>query len=343
MTKRKFLAKLESALSSLSAEERNRQLDYYEEMIDDMIEEGMGEEEAVSRLGSVQGVAAKILSEASPDMLKKKKSPLKKILIALAIVVVVVIAGTVLLFSLFKFDHNSGIQQLDDIDDIVEERMEIDDRWIDVEDIVENKLEAGGEWLFGADESFDAGEFDAIAIEWGAGSVRITESEGRSVAVKTNRDDALEYKLDDGVLCIKNTEKYENEKANLTVAVPEDMMRMNVLCVVTASGDVNIDSEAFAGLEIVTASGNIRIDENEAEYIQVVTASGNVMISADEDDAFTLDYATQSGDVSVGFDRGFKNKSRNGKNVSYDHGLGSKNCMEIEVVTASGDIMIVDD
>ena len=326
MTKRKFLAKLESALSSLSAEERNRQLDYYEEMIDDMMEEGMSEEEAVSRLGSVQGVAAKILSTASPDMLKKNKSPLKKALIIIAIVLAVIALTVAVLCIIYSAD-----------------RAEFDDRWLDVEDIVENRLEADGDWLFGADGSFDPSNFDAIAIEWGAGKVEITESEGREVAVRTNKDDALVYTLDDGVLCIKNNDKYADEKANLTVAVPEDMLRMNELCVVTTSSDINIDSEAFAGLEIVTASGNVRIDENEAEYIQVVTASGNVMINADEDDSFTLDYATQSGDVSVGFDRSFKNKSTNGKNVSYDHSIGSKNCMEIEVVTASGNIMIVDD
>lgn len=326
MTKRKFLAKLENALSSLNAEERNRQLDYYEEMINDMIEEGMSEEDAVSRLGTVQGVAAKILSEASPDMLKKHRSPAKKALIIIAIVLAVVALAVAALFIIYSAD-----------------RVEFDDRWIDVEDIVENRLDTDDDWLFGADGSFDPSEFDAIAIEWGAGRVEITESEGRDVAVRTNRDDALEYKLDDGILCIKHTEKYADEKANLTVAVPEDMLRMNELCVVTTSSDIDIDSEAFAGLEIVTASGSVRIDENEAEYIQVVTASGNVMINADEDDAFTLDYATDSGDVSVSFDRGFKNMSGGGKEARYEHRAGAKDCVNIEVVTSSGDILIVDD
>ena len=326
MTKRKFLAKLESALSSLSAEERNRQLDYYEEMIDDMMEEGMSEEEAVSRLGSVQGVAAKILSEASPDMLKKRRSPAKKVIIIIAIVLAVIALTVAALFIIYRAD-----------------RAEFDDRWLDVEDIVENRLDTDDNWLFGADGSFDPSEFDAIAIEWGAGKVEITESEGHKVAVRTNKDDALEYKLDDGILCIKNAEKYADEKANLTIAIPEDMLRMNELCVVTTSSDINIDSEAFAGLEIVTASGNVRIAENEAKYIQVVTASGNVMINADEEDAFTLDYATQSGDVSVGFDRSFKNKSTNGKNVSYDHSFGIGDCVNIEVVTATGDIKLIDD
>ena len=67
MNKREFLAKLEKALAQLNREERKRELDYYEEMINDRIEEGMSEEEAVHCMGTVQGVAAKILSEAAPE------------------------------------------------------------------------------------------------------------------------------------------------------------------------------------------------------------------------------------------------------------------------------------
>lgn len=63
MKKYDFLEQLRSRLSSLSEEERERSVSFYSEMIDDIIEEGKTEEEAVGSLGSVDDIAAKILSE----------------------------------------------------------------------------------------------------------------------------------------------------------------------------------------------------------------------------------------------------------------------------------------
>lgn len=326
MTKRKFLAKLESALSSLSAEERNRQLDYYEEMIDDMIEEGMGEEEAVSRLGSVQGVAAKILSEASPDMLKKKKSPLKKILIAAAIILAVVIIGIVVLFEVFNFDHSSTVQQIDSIDDMIENRIELEDGWV-----------------FGGDSSFNAGEVSAIDVVWNCGNVTVGEAEGGKIVVNAGKDDALEYQIKDGVLYISNTEEYADAKSRLEILIPEDAVFFDKLSIVTSAGDVFIDCENLAQIEAVTASGNISVEGNEASDMNFVSASGNVFISADEDDTFVLNYATESGKVSVSFDRRFKNESVNGSEASYDHSFGNPNCQQISAVTSTGDIKLFDD
>lgn len=63
MKKYEFLDRLRSQLGSLSAEERERSVSFYAEMIDDMQEEGKTEEEAVEELGAVEDIAAKILSE----------------------------------------------------------------------------------------------------------------------------------------------------------------------------------------------------------------------------------------------------------------------------------------
>ena len=60
MTKQEFLAKLEILLSGLTEEEISERIGFYSEMIDDRIEEGLSEEEAVSLIGSVEEVAAQI-------------------------------------------------------------------------------------------------------------------------------------------------------------------------------------------------------------------------------------------------------------------------------------------
>ena len=63
MSKADFLRLLERALAQLSEEERQKNLEYYSELLDDMMEEGMTEAEATARLGSPSQIAQSILQE----------------------------------------------------------------------------------------------------------------------------------------------------------------------------------------------------------------------------------------------------------------------------------------
>ena len=64
MNKRAFLEALAAQLESLSEAERERSLAFYAEMIDDRVEGGATEEEAVATLGPVEEIAAEILGSA---------------------------------------------------------------------------------------------------------------------------------------------------------------------------------------------------------------------------------------------------------------------------------------
>ena len=63
MTKAEFLKALEEKLSALSAEDRAASLAYYEEIIDDRMEEGLYEADAVAAAGPVEEAAAQLLAE----------------------------------------------------------------------------------------------------------------------------------------------------------------------------------------------------------------------------------------------------------------------------------------
>ncbi len=63
MTKQVFLNELSAALHTLSRDERYRTLSYYDELIDDRMEDGQSEEDAVSSLGNPTEVAREILGE----------------------------------------------------------------------------------------------------------------------------------------------------------------------------------------------------------------------------------------------------------------------------------------
>lgn len=76
MNKMAFLSALRDRLSGLPEEDIGQSIDYYSEIVDDRIEEGLSEEEAVGALGPVEEIVSQILSETSlPKLVKAKVKP----------------------------------------------------------------------------------------------------------------------------------------------------------------------------------------------------------------------------------------------------------------------------
>ena len=63
MTKLKFLLELEKNLSALPQEDIEERLTFYSEMIEDRVEEGISEEDAVAQIGNIEEIAAQILAD----------------------------------------------------------------------------------------------------------------------------------------------------------------------------------------------------------------------------------------------------------------------------------------
>lgn len=74
MTKAEFLDKLKNQIREYSSEETDKSLEYYSEMIDDRVEDGMTEGEAVASLGSVEEIAEQIKCELPLTTLVKYKA-----------------------------------------------------------------------------------------------------------------------------------------------------------------------------------------------------------------------------------------------------------------------------
>lgn len=76
MTKTEWLSALRNRLAGLPEDDIARSLSFYEEMIDDRIEDGSGEEDALAAIGSPEKIAEQILSEISlPKLVKKRIKP----------------------------------------------------------------------------------------------------------------------------------------------------------------------------------------------------------------------------------------------------------------------------
>lgn len=110
MTKRKFLDKLRLKLSCLPKKEVDERINFYSEMIDDKIEEGILEEQAVFSVGSIDDIFSEIVSDIPITELAKQKIKLKRqlktweivcLIIGSPIWIAIAIAFFAVVFSLY--------------------------------------------------------------------------------------------------------------------------------------------------------------------------------------------------------------------------------------------------
>lgn len=98
MNKQEFLEKLRKELSGLPREDIEEWLKFYSEMIDDRLEEGILEEDAVVLLGDVSNISANIIAET--PVTKIVKSNLRSARSLKTFEIVLLILGSPVWFSL---------------------------------------------------------------------------------------------------------------------------------------------------------------------------------------------------------------------------------------------------
>jgi uncharacterized membrane protein len=101
MTKLQFLYQLEKHLKKLSNIEKNQTISYYSEMIDDMIESGLSEEQAVNKLGNPKDIAKQYLNQEEDIVIseindkKESKNKVGKIFAMIGIIFSLIIIGLI--------------------------------------------------------------------------------------------------------------------------------------------------------------------------------------------------------------------------------------------------------
>jgi uncharacterized membrane protein len=110
MNKQEFMSSLRAKLSAIPKKDAEERVTFYSEMIDDKIEEGILEEDAVASIGSIDVIAAQILTEYLSAKNTEKQPKVKRTLRTWEIVLLVVgapiwlslfIATVAVLFSLY--------------------------------------------------------------------------------------------------------------------------------------------------------------------------------------------------------------------------------------------------
>ena len=79
MKKQEFLEQLKASLWAMPEADKQRSADYYAEMIDDRMEDGLSEEEAVAAIGDLDEIVKQILQESPrPPQVMQTTAPEKK-------------------------------------------------------------------------------------------------------------------------------------------------------------------------------------------------------------------------------------------------------------------------
>lgn len=89
MTKQEFLTELKNGLSGLPEQELSERLSFYGEMIDDRMEEGISEADAVAAIGPIDAVVNEVLAEIPLTKLVREKIKPKRRMRAWEIVLLV--------------------------------------------------------------------------------------------------------------------------------------------------------------------------------------------------------------------------------------------------------------
>lgn len=98
MNKQEFLSKLQNSLSGLPQDEIQERLAFYREMIEDRMEEGLTEEEAVLAVGSVEEIVSQIVADTPLTKIVKENIKPKRRLTVWEIILLIL--GSPVWFSL---------------------------------------------------------------------------------------------------------------------------------------------------------------------------------------------------------------------------------------------------
>lgn len=110
MKKSVFLTQLRDALGGIPSADAEERIAFYAEMIDDRMEDGLSEEEAVAAVGTVEEIVAQIVAQTPLTKLVKEKMRPKKSLPAWEIVLLIIgvpvwgsllVAALAVVFSLY--------------------------------------------------------------------------------------------------------------------------------------------------------------------------------------------------------------------------------------------------
>ncbi len=306
MTKQQFLSQLAGKLLTIESAEREKILTYYAQMLDERIEDGMTEEDAVATMESVDVIAAEILADHVPQapqtvrtvpvQAEQPKKKMKKGWIIALSATAGVIVTLLLTAAGVAGQITAHIFAPDPVIEIVEGAEQV------VESITHTTTPQGDV------SGFDSATVDFLKIYWEAGDVHFTVSDTQEITVREegtlvgkhpmilstgNGGLTVSYAqrtvFDRGISLIKNV-----DSKDLYVEVPASWMGAVTMDVDV--GTVNMEGGVYESLNIDADMGEVFLQDVDAKYILVDADLGNVEADVRFD---TLEVYLAAGDLEL--------------------------------------------
>lgn len=311
MTKREYLEKLARGLRPLPKEERRRQLDYYEEMLSDRLDEGLDEADAVAAMDPPETVIDRVLREyvASGRPLRRHHVGLW---IGLGVVLMFVLLTAAVLLVNYADRQSGSTWQFP----IFQQ---------DAGDSASTSASASLDLPYHAEYTVPAEGITELDLSWTSGDVTVQSWSGDSIRleedseVELTEDYRLLYTVEGGELKVRfdgQPNRNVTWRKILIVWLPEALAEsLAKLDAATVSAEVTVldltaaelDIETVSGgvyarggfgeLDFSTVSGDMTLETNETFRLDAETTSGSVCLRLPEDMGLTLDFASTSGDI----------------------------------------------
>ena len=335
MNKQAFLNELRNLTGALNEGERSKLLEYYEEMIDDRVEEGIAEEEAVAAMGSPADIAREFAPAAKQDTAKGDSQAVDalrslRVKVANADVKVVCEPLDNGAAAQLRFSDPERFEWHMDGDALVVLERQPEDRHLG--------LEFGLRWLkqmitepgLRVTIALSEALADALDFEGGGSDLRL---EGVSFAkaqlVTASGDIVLKGVNCEGGIGID----IRTHSGDVTLA---DVRSSNLIAH-AASGDISAQGLTLSGrLRLQSSSGDIELRGSEGDALSIATASGDIEADRCRFGAATVHAA--SGDVRL--DEVETDPQLTVETASGDIDLTRCIARETRVNTASGDVDI---
>ena len=305
MNKEQFLAALRAKLTELPQADLERTLQYYREMIDDRIEEGMSEPAAVADVGDPDELAAAILQKPVKRTAVRERRPMsagKKagLIICAALLI---IAGLALIIGSLNIRSDSDMKEY----------------------------------------TFAGTDISALDIESGAADVKLLPTSELICRVRCVETPSLKYKvsLSSGTLHVERVSRW----SLFPISLKEDRIEIYLpkqdhesLWIKSSSGGISVPADFRFDTAIVKASsGGIGFDAEVTDELNIQTSSGGVAVSGAS--PAELFVSVSSGGISL------SDMSPGNAVVHASSGgirLSGLRCGELSAETSSGSIRLSD-
>ncbi len=310
MTKREYLEKLARGLRPLPKEERRRQLDYYEEMLSDRMDEGLDEADAVAAMDPPETVIDRVLREyvASGRPLRRHHVGLW---IGLGVALMFVLLTAAVLLVNYADRQSGSTWQFPIFQQAAGDSASTSaSASLDLPYHAEYTVPADG--ITGLDLSWTSG--DVTVQPWSGDSIRLEEDS----EVELTEDYRLLYTVEGGELKVRfdgQPNRNVTWRKILIVWLPEALAEsLAKLDAATVSAEVTVldltaaelDIETVSGgvyarggfgeLDFSTVSGDMTLETNETFRLDAETTSGSAYLSGTFGE---LDFSTVSGDMTL--------------------------------------------